>query len=319
MFTFHRPKIYRSSNGCCICRAKSSSSRFTDSQKYENEFNKCFNLSEGQQRSGEICNACVLLIKRWKKLPKGTERNWNHVVDARAGPGGKSLLRSRQKLINKAPSMSHREARNQKKQRRHKIAMERIRKMRLMDRLSRRRRNSQDGDFNSDRTPSPTPSECSSSDQESVKDGSVESPRRSSTARFNFPPSLRAILDLSYWIPEQTCCGTIFKGQRGEVLVDPKLMKPCWCSSNTTPQNPYANPIPPPTSTTERAHKRDTRQDSLGSEGSLEISEADDLEDSAVEEDDSVKRVMQTIMEGVEGSHGNGQVMGQERSEVTAQ
>ena len=32
-----------------------------------------------ETRSGEICNACVLLVKRWKKLPVGTKKNWNHV------------------------------------------------------------------------------------------------------------------------------------------------------------------------------------------------------------------------------------------------
>lgn len=37
----------------------------------------CFQLHE--RRSGEICNACVLLVKRWKKLPAGSERNWRHV------------------------------------------------------------------------------------------------------------------------------------------------------------------------------------------------------------------------------------------------
>lgn len=90
MFSFHKPKIYRSNSGCCICRAKSSSSRFTDSKKYEAEFEKCFRIV-GEKRSGEICNACVLLVKRWKKLPIGTNRNWHHVVDARAGPGTKSF------------------------------------------------------------------------------------------------------------------------------------------------------------------------------------------------------------------------------------
>ena len=40
---------------------------------------------------GEICNACVLLVKRCKKLPKETTKHWAHVVDARAGPGTKSL------------------------------------------------------------------------------------------------------------------------------------------------------------------------------------------------------------------------------------
>ena len=89
MFSFHKPKIYRSISGCCICRAKSSSSRFTDSKKYETEFEKCFRI--GEKRTGEICNACVLLVKRWKKLPIGTNRNWHHVVDARAGPGTKSF------------------------------------------------------------------------------------------------------------------------------------------------------------------------------------------------------------------------------------
>lgn len=89
MFSFHKPKIYRSNSGCCICRAKSSSSRFTDSKKYEPEFERCFRIDE--KRTGEICNACVLLVKRWKKLPSGTTKDWHHVVDARAGPGTKSF------------------------------------------------------------------------------------------------------------------------------------------------------------------------------------------------------------------------------------
>ncbi|RZB66642.1 protein FAM60A, partial [Asbolus verrucosus] len=93
MFSFHRPKVYRSSTGCCICKAKSS--RFTDSKKYEEDFMKCFKLAEPRQ--GEICNACVLLVKRWKKLPAGSDRNWKHVVDARAGPGMKSMSKFKSK------------------------------------------------------------------------------------------------------------------------------------------------------------------------------------------------------------------------------
>lgn len=53
------------------------SSRFTDSKKYEDDFMLCFQLDE--RRSGEICNACVLLVKRFKKLPPGNDRNWSHV------------------------------------------------------------------------------------------------------------------------------------------------------------------------------------------------------------------------------------------------
>ena len=77
MSNFHKPKIYRSIHGCCICRAKSSSSRFTDSARYECDFEQCFVTSDNRQ--GEICNACVLLVKRWKKLPSGSRRNWHHV------------------------------------------------------------------------------------------------------------------------------------------------------------------------------------------------------------------------------------------------
>jgi len=99
MFTFHKPKVFRSANGCCICRAKSSSSRFTDSKRYEAYFEKCFSLTH-EHRSGEICNACVLLVKRYIKLPAGSTRHWNHVVDARSGPGIKSMVKSKKQKEN---------------------------------------------------------------------------------------------------------------------------------------------------------------------------------------------------------------------------
>ncbi len=66
------------------------SSRFTDSKRYEGAFDQCFDL-QGEIRQGEICNACVLLVKRFHKLPRGSQKNWAHVVDARSGPGIKSL------------------------------------------------------------------------------------------------------------------------------------------------------------------------------------------------------------------------------------
>jgi len=91
MTSFHKPKLYRSHDGCCICRAKSSSSRFTSSKKYEEHFPDCFKLSE--VRAGEVCNACVLIVKRWKNLPDDTLKDWAHVVDARIGPGVKNVQR----------------------------------------------------------------------------------------------------------------------------------------------------------------------------------------------------------------------------------
>ena len=79
-----------------------SSSRFTDSKKYETVFEKCFELDE--ERTGEICNACVLLVKRFMKLPPGSTRTWNHVVDARSGPGLKSMTRNKKRSRENADS-----------------------------------------------------------------------------------------------------------------------------------------------------------------------------------------------------------------------
>lgn len=52
---------------------------------------ECFQLTT--PRKGEICNACVLLVKRFKRLPAGSNRHWGHVVDARVGPGLKSMTK----------------------------------------------------------------------------------------------------------------------------------------------------------------------------------------------------------------------------------
>ncbi|XP_041452663.1 SIN3-HDAC complex-associated factor-like [Lytechinus variegatus] len=298
MFTFHRPKIYRSVAGCCICKAKSSSSRFTDSKKYEMEFKDCFNLVEGQKRTGEICNACVLLIKRWKKLPKGTERNWNHVVDARAGPGGKSQLRHKLKTQKTTPtnlysnncnnnnpgSVVSEHGWSRRNKRRH---AERKKRMQLLDGL--RTRSHPDTEDAS--PPSPTPSDTSDTSvvsQPGSRTGSI-----SSEDLDELPPLLASIIDTSYWKMEKICCGTIFKGVRGEIMIHPQLLRPCATSCLGSGVKPRSNPSPAHRSPADPAlscnkgvvsdaittvtNKRGTRQDSVGSEGSNESSESDDL------------------------------------------
>ncbi len=64
---------YKSSKGCCVCGIKSSNSRFTSSLKYEKDFAECFKL---ESRSGEICNPCVLSVKRWRTAPN---KDFSHV------------------------------------------------------------------------------------------------------------------------------------------------------------------------------------------------------------------------------------------------
>lgn len=194
MFGFHKPKMYRSLDGCCICRAKSSSSRFTDSKRYERDFQSCFGL--GETRSGEICNACVLLVKRWKKLPVGSKKNWNHVVDARGGPSLKTTVKSK-----KVKSLSRRIRPNQ---------ISRVQK-------ELKRHNSDAHSTTSSASPAQSPSYSNQSDDGSDSEltpGSARSPV------FSF-------LDLTYWKRQRVCCGIIYKGRFGEVLIDPHLYKPC--------------------------------------------------------------------------------------------
>ncbi|XP_034163590.2 SIN3-HDAC complex-associated factor [Pangasianodon hypophthalmus] len=194
MFGFHKPKMYRSLNGCCICRAKSSSSRFTDSKRYERDFQSCFGLCE--TRSGEICNACVLLVKRWKKLPVGSKKNWNHVVDARGGPSLKMTVKAK-----KVKPLSRR------------IRPSQIR--RVQNEL--KRNNSDAHSTTSSASPAQSPSYSNQSDEGSDSElapGSARSPV------FSF-------LDLTYWRRQRVCCGIIYKGRFGEVLIDPHLYKPC--------------------------------------------------------------------------------------------
>ncbi|XP_063053739.1 SIN3-HDAC complex associated factor, like [Engraulis encrasicolus] len=192
MFGFYKTKIYRSNEGCCICKTKSSSSRFTDSSRYEETFRLCFGLSE--DRVGDICNACVLLVKRWKKLPHGSKKNWKHVVDARAGPGYKPPKPKKIKSV------------------------EGKAKARLK-RLHQLGRQNSDAHSTCSTSPSQSPSYSNQSD-----DGSdVESKHRRPAAA----PSMFSFLDLSYWKRQKVCCGIVYKGRFGEVMIDPRLFKPC--------------------------------------------------------------------------------------------
>ncbi|XP_077057762.1 SIN3-HDAC complex associated factor, like [Siphateles boraxobius] len=191
MFGFHKSKIYRSNEGCCICKTKSSSSRFTDSSRYEENFRLCFGLAE--DRVGDICNACVLLVKRWKKLPHGSKKNWNHVVDARAGPGFK---------LTKPKKVKNSDGKKKSKLKKlHKF----------------KRQNSDAHSTTSSMSPSQSPSHSNQSD-----DGSdIETKQRRPT------PSGFSFLDLSYWKRQKVCCGIVYKGRFGEVIIDPRLFKPC--------------------------------------------------------------------------------------------
>ncbi|KAB0374992.1 hypothetical protein FD755_013484 [Muntiacus reevesi] len=180
MFGFHKPKMYRSIEGCCICRAKSSSSRFTDSKRYEKDF------------QSYICNACVLLVKRWKKL---------------AGPSLKTTLKPKKvKTLSGNRIKSNQISKLQKEFKRH---------------------NSDAHSTTSSASPAQSPCYSNQSDDGSDTEMASGSNR---TPVFSF-------LDLTYWKRQKICCGIIYKGRFGEVLIDTHLFKPC-CSNKKATASP---------------------------------------------------------------------------------
>ena len=89
-------------------------------------------------------------------------------------------------------------------------------------------------------------------DHSPLPDGSSFSAKETSTigtqTTFLFPtltsPQANAnklpFIDLSKWRQEEICCGTIFRGPNGEVLVDPKWLRPScsMCNRSTQPPTP---------------------------------------------------------------------------------
>lgn len=218
MFGSHKPKIYRSSSGCCICGSKSSSSRFTPTEKYENLFTACFEVEQGS-RAGLICNACVLLVKRWQKLPEENKRSWSHVVDGKC----KTRRGSRRSTSTdeRTPEANVDETSSQKAV--------------TSNDNGQKGKGHRFSDSSSPPSCSPTPSE--------ISDSAIADNGRTSTAcqtSFFYPQVLEnemkfPYIDLSGWRREEVCCGIIFKGPNGEVLVDPKWLKPyCYCSRGQT-------------------------------------------------------------------------------------
>lgn len=254
MFSFHKPKVYRSSTGCCICKAKSSSSRFTDSKKYEEDFLECFQLSV--RRQGEICNACVLLVKRWKKLPDGSKRHWRHVVDARAGPGMKSMTKFKSKQKKQLLLMGEHLAENKRGIRRERDEFEREYSPTLSDKSDE-----MDMDYatlmtggespqqigtngvivesggSSPRLSNHSPNGSDCEDNNFVGGNTVVVGSRRRKAVLSHRRKLQrsaemvgGFVDTDYWTKESICCGIIFRGLNGEVLVDVSRgcrLKPC--------------------------------------------------------------------------------------------
>jgi len=235
MLKVHKPRVYRSVQGCCICRAKSSSSRFTDSKRYEQYFKACFHILEPRQ-SSEICNACVLLTKRFQKLPPESTKDWRHVVDVREANSSKTAARGAYNSDSKSKKST-------------KFTKHRYRS---------RYRNSSDREssplpLGSSASPVPPflPPEASSVPGVSAAAASggvallsssqfcggdvdssilptdvsdVEAERQSEGGRAE---PISSFIDLSVWRRERVCCGLLFRGPYGAVIIDQRFWRPC--------------------------------------------------------------------------------------------
>lgn len=199
-------------------------------------------MIRGELRQGEICNACVLLVKRWKKLPVGSTRHWHHVVDARAGPGTKS--------ISKIKNRVKEEQKEDRKLKKHKHRYQPNKKVKAASApgsataspAPHRSSNSpysmldpasmDEDSFCDPWGPSLTPEYSDASEEEDEGMGTqVEAPptltTRSQQRKPAAPTRCSSFLDLSYWKKVEICCGTIFTGPNGELLLDANLWRPC--------------------------------------------------------------------------------------------
>lgn len=255
MFSFHKPRVYRSADGCCICRAKSSSSRFTDSKKYEEDSIRCFDLREA--RHGEICNACVLLVKRYKRLPPGSNRHWGHVVDARAGPGMKSMTKFKKLKDDCTHTSSHGStdrastANNQKslipekfskifKKNKKKVSKDKNKSQNIVAAATTKTWEPQSLPL----TPESLDSDCDDvqySPTRAIESASLKirqaiSSRRGSCKRKSLPPKKYRkrntdqiqFFDENLWVKRKSCCGIVFENKElGALILDIHNYNPC--------------------------------------------------------------------------------------------
>lgn len=191
----------------------------------------CFQLEE--RRAGEVCNACVLLVKRWKKLPPGSQRHWRHVVDARAGPGTKSFVKIKSK-----------------KNAKHKIKSKKlIEDEEMEDDSKKSAENDENNEFvMNDISGENEPFSDPPSPREPVDDDEDILCMRSHK-RINNSPPISSFLDMTFWKREKVCCGVIFKGPNGEVIVDPRFMKPCMFKRKAPVSAPVTVSVPKPSMT----------------------------------------------------------------------
>jgi hypothetical protein len=186
----------------------------------------------------------VLLVKRFKRLPPGSNRHWGHVVDARTGPGLKSMTKFKkrkeeQEAGDKVTSMSERLGKFFKKKKK--------------DKAYKKETSSLGGSSADESPPSPTESQNSDDFDESIFDKKffnystrsnqkkrqkIEKQQRHrrknpKPMKIRWPQNhVNFFMDVvdnnEQWSRRMTCCGVIYENVELKALfVDETMFKPC--------------------------------------------------------------------------------------------
>lgn len=241
-----RKTLSRSIDGCTICKVKCTRHKFHDSAKWKKYFNDVFGITDN--RTSEICYLCLKCVNKWRRSGKHAKPDFKDVVDSRyvLPPTNRRNSTKKRRL-----SVVELEVGTKKD---NKVAL-----MEEDDILSGSDQSEDDVDstgvpdtyFD---TPSPNESDADVDDVAFISNGNqntskVETTEVSCQTSFLFP-SLTSpqankdsfklpYIDLSKWRQEEICCGVIFKGPAGEVLVDPKWLNPScsFCNRSNSVQS----------------------------------------------------------------------------------
>lgn len=202
-------------------------------------------------RRGEICNACVLLVKRFKRLPPGSNRHWGHVVDARTGPGLKSMTKFKKRKeeaeagVKSSDTITERFSKLFKKTKKKEKTY--------------KKETSSIGGSSDDSPPSPTESQHSDEFEETAIFGKkffnyatrsnqkrqkvvVKQRRRRKnpcpTKNLRWPANhfnlFADVVNDEQWSQRETCCGTVYEcAELQAIIVDASSFKPCILHAST--------------------------------------------------------------------------------------
>lgn len=225
-----RRTLYRSIDGCTICRVKSARHAFVDSNKWKKYFMDVFGLSDN--RSNDICHLCLKSLNKWRRSGKNAKPDFRQIVDSKFV----QPLARRNSVKKRCSSLVEME-----------VGTKEDNKVALMEEDDLLSADDESDGVDSNGVPdtyfdSPSPDDdeeeddvafisngssmnkpkkvCDVACQTTYLYPSLTSPQANSES-FKLP-----YIDLSKWRQEEICCGVIFKGPAGEVLVDPKWLNP---------------------------------------------------------------------------------------------